>query len=77
MRIKVLYFGAFRDITNKREEIIEFNGKMLKELISILKEKYSLNDENMIVSINYKYVDGDAELKENDEIAIMTPVSGG
>ncbi len=77
MRIKVLYFGAFRDITNKREEIIEFNGKMLKELISILKEKYNLNDENMIVSINYKYVDGDAELKENDEIAIMTPVSGG
>jgi len=77
MRIKVLYFGAFRDITNKREEIIEFNGKMLKELISILKEKYNLNDENMIVSINYKYVDGDAELKDNDEIAIMTPVSGG
>ncbi len=77
MRIKVLYFGAFRDITNKREEIIEFNGKMLKELISILKEKYNLNDENMIVSINYKYVDGDAELNENDEIAIMTPVSGG
>jgi len=77
MRIKVLYFGAFRDITNKREEIMEFNGKMLKELISILKEKYNLNDENMIVSINYKYVDGDAELKDNDEIAIMTPVSGG
>ncbi len=77
MRIKVLYFGAFRDITNKREEFIEFNGKMLRELISILKEKYSLNDENMIVSINYKYVDGDVELRENDEIAIMTPVSGG
>ncbi len=77
MKVRVLYFGAFRDITNKREELIEFKGKMLKDLISILKEKYDFNDENMIVSINYKYVDGDAEIKENDEIAIMTPVSGG
>ncbi len=76
MKVKVLYFGAFRDITNKREEIVEFNGKMLGELISILNEKYKFNND-MIVSINYKYVDGDAEIKENDEIAIMTPVSGG
>ncbi len=77
MKVKVLYFGAFRDITNRREEIVEFNGKMLGELISILKGKYNFNDDDMIVSINYKYVDGDAEIKENDEIAIMTPVSGG
>ncbi|MDP8011624.1 MAG: MoaD/ThiS family protein [Thermoplasmata archaeon] len=78
MKLKILYFGIFRDITGKINETIDFNGKDLEDLKKYLNEKYpNIVNENFIVSINYKYVDGNEKLKENDEIAIMSPVSGG
>ncbi len=78
MKLKILYFGIFRDITGKINETIDFTGKDLEDLKKYLNEKYpNIVNENFIVSINYKYVDGNEKLKENDEIAIMSPVSGG
>ncbi len=78
MKIKILYFGIYRDITGKTSEIIDFDGKYLNDLKAYLNKRYSnIMKENVIVSINYVYVEKNIELKENDEIAIMSPVSGG
>ncbi|MGC8663767.1 MAG: MoaD/ThiS family protein [Thermoplasmata archaeon] len=78
MKIKILYFGIYRDITGKTSEIIDFDGKYLNDFKAYLNKRYSnIMKENVIVSINYVYVEKNIELKENDEIAIMSPVSGG
>lgn len=78
MKVKILYFGMYRDVTGKMSETIEFNGKTLNDLKKVLSEKYpNMFNENSIISINYKYIDKDVEIKENDEVAIMSPVSGG
>ncbi|MGC8565058.1 MAG: MoaD/ThiS family protein [Thermoplasmata archaeon] len=78
MRLKILYFGIFRDITGKYSEIIDFEGKYLVDLKEYIKKKYpEIADDNMIISINFRYIENNPELNENDEIAIMSPVNGG
>ncbi|MEM4256299.1 MAG: MoaD/ThiS family protein [Thermoplasmata archaeon] len=78
MRLKVKYFGLYRDITGKMEEYVDGDFKNLNDLINYLEKKYgSFKHDYLIISINYKYVEGNQELKEFDEVAIMSPVSGG
>lgn len=78
MKLKILYFGIFRDITGKFSETVDFDGKYLNDLKNFLKQRYpGIENDNMIVSINFRYVENNPELNENDEIAIMSPVNGG
>lgn len=78
MRIKVKYFGLYRDIAKKMEETIEGNFRNLSQLIEYLEKKYDgFSRDYLVVSINYRYVENDPELKEGDEVSIMSPVSGG
>ncbi|HEU12760.1 MAG: MoaD/ThiS family protein [Thermoplasmata archaeon] len=78
MKIRVRYFGLYRDIAGKMEENLEGDFRYLSQLISYLEKKYrDFRTDHLVVSINYRYVEGDQELKEGDEVAIMSPVSGG
>lgn len=78
MKLKILYFGIFRDITGKFSETVDFDGKYLNDLKNFLKQRYpGIENDNMIVSINFRYVENNPELNESDEIAIMSPVNGG
>jgi len=78
VKLKILYFGIFRDITGKFSETVDFDGKCLNDLKNFLKQRYpGIENDNMIVSINFRYVENNPELNESDEIAIMSPVNGG
>ncbi len=78
MRVKVKYFGLYRDIAGKMEEYIDGNFSRLSDLLKFLEDIYgSFRREYLVVSINYRYVENDANLKDGDEVAIMSPVSGG
>ncbi len=80
MIIKVLYFGIYRDMTKKEYEKVELDdGTDTDALLKFLITKYPSLEKypGMIISVNYKYCDKTCRLSDNDEVAIMSPVSGG
>jgi len=72
----ILYFGQIQSITSLAKE--EINGASnLIELKNKLIEKYpKLANANFVFSVNQKILE-EATLKENDEVALLPPFSGG
>lgn len=79
MKVKVRFFVRCREIAGKEQKKVEIeDGMMLKDLMDLLIKEYpDLKNETLIVSLNRSYVKHEAKLKDNDEIAVFTPVSGG
>ncbi|HNR44730.1 MAG TPA: MoaD/ThiS family protein [Methanofastidiosum sp.] len=84
--MKILYFGDLKDITLKREEIIEVESIKIGALKNLLSEKYPplkesfLKDEIRIIlnGKDYSFTGGDETLVlKGFEIALFSPVGGG
>ena len=81
--MKIKYFAWIKDITNLEEEEINLNqAKNLDELKTHIIEKYPDLKKHMIkeilrFAINQEYAVNNTNLKDEDEIAIFPPVSGG
>jgi molybdopterin converting factor subunit 1 len=86
MLVKVLYFASAKELTGKGSETVECNeGITSIDLFKILLEKYPKLiqlSEDLSVAVNQKYVDDENKnngvvLNNNDEFALIPPVSGG
>jgi molybdopterin converting factor subunit 1 len=80
MEINLKLFGITRDILGKSEERILIENKIsVKNLLEDLKLKYpSLADiSSILVAVNNEYADAEMLLADNDEVALIPPVSGG
>ena len=81
--MKVKYFAWIKDITNLEEEEINSNIiSNLDELKIFIIEKYPdlnkhMKKEILRFAINQEYVIKNTSLRNNDEIAVFPPVSGG
>ena len=81
--MKIRYFAWIKDITNKDYEVIQNNyPKDVNELKKILNNSYPdlkkhIAKDILRVAINMEYVSTNRTLKQNDEVAIFPPVSGG
>ena len=80
MKIKILFFGISSDLVGLSNLDFEV-GKALtvKKLKILLKKKYVhlKNLDLYAIAVNENYAIDDLVLKENDEVAIIPPVSGG
>lgn len=80
MRIKVTYYGQFRDITGLREEDLETkDGVTVVELRDQVREKYPriAMKKEILVAINNSFVPLETVVKQDDNVAFFPPVSGG
>ncbi len=80
MRIKVTYYGQFRDITGLNEEEIEAkDGVTVVELRDQVREKYPRIAEKreVLVAINNSFAPLETVVKQDDKVAFFTPVSAG
>jgi len=79
LRIRVLYFASFRDITNKNEELYDLpNNTPVASLIREAISRYpGLSDERIFTAVNGMSVDSSALLHDGDSVAIFPIVSGG
>lgn len=81
MRLRVLFFGIVRERLGRREALVELDdGATAGDLLSRLAADYEGFAEGVAsvrVAVNNEYVDSDAPLSDNDEVAIIPPVSGG
>jgi len=77
--MKLLYFSILKERLKAEFEEIEFSGKV-SELRRFLIEKYPEFEDIIKVSmfaVNYEYVGEDFELKGEEVVAVIPPVSGG
>lgn len=80
MRIKIRYFGQFRDITGKTEEELDVkDGITVEELRDLVREKYPriAAKREVLVALNSTFTALDVVVKPEDKVAFFPPVSGG
>lgn len=80
MKLNILLFGITKDIIGKSKLSYEVPDQAtVPDLIESLKKSYpALQDiSSVMVAVNNEYGQKDQTLHENDEIAMIPPVSGG
>ncbi len=80
MRVRILFFGILKDMADKASDSLELPegatvGDMLAHYALIPGLKDSLS--SLAVAVNRQYAGADTELKQDDEVALLPPVSGG
>ena len=81
MRIRVLFFGIVRERIGMREEVLELPASAsvadLLHALSARHRSFAEGAGSLRVAVNEEYVDTSMTLSDNDEVAIIPPVSGG
>jgi molybdopterin synthase catalytic subunit len=81
MNVRVRFFAATRDIVGQRELDLELSGTptvsiLLEELMRRYPELARIVS-SVRVAVNREYAEATQALAENDEVALIPPVSGG
>ena len=79
IKVQVLFFGATAEAVGKREVEIDLETDTRAEsaLQSILRKYPQLENHSLLFAVNQEYARGDEMIKEGDELAVFTAVSGG
>jgi len=81
MNIHVLFFGAARDAVEANQLDLELEAPAtVSSAFQSLKtrfEKLERFGRSLLFAVNQEYATPDTQLKENDELAVFPPVSGG
>src|ERR1019366_4594460 len=81
MQVRVLYLGMLRDLTGCEREVVQLaEGARLGDLYDELEKRFPKLQgfrNSLALAVNYEYSDVAAPLKEDDEVALIPPVSGG
>ena len=81
MNIRVLFFGAARDAVEANQmDLALAEPATVASAFQSLKERFSKLERfgrSLLFAVNQEYATPDTQLKENDELAVFPPVSGG
>ncbi len=80
MEINLKLFGITREIFGKSDDKINLEGKLsVAVFLENMKKQYpALADlSSILVAVNNEYAESDMILADNDEVALIPPVSGG
>ncbi len=81
MQVKLLFFGRLRDLMTRSSDTIALpEGADLSQLLALLtrdKPAISALIPSLAISINEEYATRDMKLRDQDEVALLPPVSGG
>jgi molybdopterin converting factor subunit 1 len=76
--IRVLFFAYLRERCGAERLLTLPEGASVGAALRLLREQYPvLADASLRVALNRVYVDNTDPLHENDELALIPPVSGG
>lgn len=77
MLLNIKYFGQVAEVTQQKNESLEFSGTLISELLETLYLKYNgLKSKDFLVAQNQELVSIDTKLTGND-IALLPPFAGG
>lgn len=77
MLLTIKYFGQIAETTTKEEETLEFSGKHISDLLTLLYSKYEgLESKDFQVAQNQELVDLETTIS-GEELALLPPFAGG
>ena len=77
MSVKVLFFGATADAAGTKEQTMDPGGSVEACLEGLIRSYPSLSRHKLLVAVNEEYAEPQSVLKDGDEVAVFTAVSGG
>ena len=81
MQVRVLFFGALRDLSGHATDSLSLpEGATLADLVSHYEQKIPKLKQflpSLALSLNQQYAQADSVLHDQDEVALLPPVSGG
>jgi molybdopterin converting factor small subunit len=77
MTVAILFFGATADLVGAREQKMGTDGTLEELLTRVTALHPKLSRHKLLIAVNEQYADADTLLKDGDEVAIFTAVSGG
>ena len=81
MQVRVLFFGALRDLSGHATDSLSLpEGATLGDLVSHYEQKIPRLKQflpSIAMSLNQQYAQTDSVLHDQDEVALLPPVSGG
>ena len=79
MNIQVLFFGSTATVAGKRQVEVELIDESTARNMfdQLLAEYPKLSNHKLLFSVNQQYATGDEIIRDGDELAIFTAVSGG
>jgi len=79
MKVSVLFFGATADAVGEREIEIEFaDGAKAEDAFAQIIAAYpNLKQHKLLFAVNQEYADDNKIIRNGDELAVFTAVSGG
>jgi MoaE-MoaD fusion protein len=81
MRVRVLFFGVLKEIIGKSLDLIDLaEGASVRDVLAVYESQNPRLKESLpslALAVNQEYAGPDTKLTENDEIALLPPVSGG
>ena len=81
MLIRVLFFGALKDLFGRSNDTLELpGGARLREVLSHYSGQAPRFEDllpSLAVALNQEYAGMDRVLRDGDEVALLPPVSGG
>jgi molybdopterin converting factor subunit 1 len=81
--IRVLFFASARELAGTSKAEVKLSGDSphtTKELREVLAQQFpQLADDapSVTLALNQEYIDGEVELADNDEVALIPAISGG
>ncbi len=81
MRVRLLFFGILKDVAGRPNDVLELpEGATVREVLAECAAKIPRIKDLLAGSataVNQEYARAETELKHDDEVAILPPVSGG
>jgi molybdopterin converting factor small subunit len=79
MKVQVLFFGATADAVGRREIEMPLaeNTKAEKFFDEVVRQFPQLKSHSLLFAVNREYSNGGEVIKNGDELAVFTAVSGG
>jgi len=81
MRVRILFFGGLKEIIGGSADTLELpEGSSVADVLTHYEAKIPRLREllpSLALAVNREYAGSGTKLKENDEIALLPPVSGG
>ena len=77
--MKILAFGIVKEIFSNSVVDVDLADGTVDKLKTLLKEKYPRLNQlgSYMIAVNNEYASGNDIIHEDDEVAIIPPVSGG
>jgi molybdopterin converting factor subunit 1 len=79
VKVKIKTFGISREIVGGREVQLEVAGNTVAHLRETLHRQFPQLSKltSLLIAVNQQYAEDHLSLQENDEVALIPPVSGG